>query len=282
MRKLITLISILLFGSVGLARTVRPQTVQQFSQTSVRIYSTTSSSGGTGSILKSTFFYSEVLTNKHICRIIEQGGQVEQNGKFYPIIEYKKYTKHDLCIVRVLGNLGVSTVISKTPPKKGSKTFMSGHPKLLPHIVNGGHMTSNMTIQLVVGTKSCTESDREDPNKQFYCMLMGGIPVVKKFESTVLSNLIQGGNSGSAVYNSYGEVVAVAFAGAGDISYSFVVPYKYVADFTRNHKRYKWVEVGTEVDNGDLDERFFNYKKCTSILKSEQCKTLNMNMIWSK
>ena len=269
----------LLFGISANAELIRPQTVQQFKKTSVRVYSTTIRSGGTGSILYSSSLYSIILTNRHICRIIEQGGIVEQNGKKYDIVRYKKYDKHDLCLLKVLGDLEVSTRVAKRAPKASSKTYVSGHPHLLPHIVNSGHASEQMTIRLMWGAVKCTEEDLKDKNKAMECMFFGNLAIFKDFKSTVVSNLIQPGNSGSAVFNSYGEIIGVAFAGSGDLSYGFIVPHAYLVDFLTN-KSLKWINVGEEVDNEGLDERFFNFGQCKKVFNGDICKTAYTNMAW--
>lgn len=282
------LLTLVLFLSTPVfGETLRPQTVKEFQQTSVRIYGLSMKRGGTGSIFKSFKSGSHILTNKHVCRIIEQGGYVVRGKKRYLITHYKKFPDHDLCLVRVPTNFDINLVIADGQAQQSQASLVSGHPSLLPHILTKGHLSAEMTIKLVTGIKDCDKSDYErSPMK---CMFFRGIPVVKDFEARVVSNFIQPGSSGSAVFSEAGEIIGVAFAGRGrGISHGFVVPHRFVSYFTSESKRFEWVKVGTEVDSGEYSLRFFNKHLCTIIDSvaapnlSKFCINMNFDRIWSK
>lgn len=257
---------ILLFSSISYAKTIKPKSIKDFYNTSVRIYG--ERSGGSGSIFKSYTNATHILTNKHICRIIEQGGTVKYYDKDYIITHYKKFPNHDLCLVRIGKSLGLSTVVGDTLAKTSSVTYASGHPSLLPHILTKGHLSDRMDIELVVGVKACEEGDTS-----FECMWFGGSPVVQSFESRVISNLIKPGSSGSGVFNDKGEIVGVVFAGDGrDFSHGYIVPHIQVLFFLQNAHRYDWVEVGTPVDDEGLSGRVFDYGACKQILIKDDSK----------
>ena len=284
MNKLILVLT-MLFSTLATAKTIAPKTVPEFYDTSVRIYG--DSSGGTGSIFRSYSNATHILTNKHICRIIEQNGEVDYKGKQYKITHYKKFPTHDLCLVRIASNLGLSTKVSDDLAKTSSTVYVSGHPSLLPHIVTKGHMSDRMDIELVVGVKECADDDTS-----FECAWFGGKPVVETFDSRVVSNLIKPGSSGSAVFNNKGEIVGVAFAGDGrDFSHGYIVPHIYLIYFVQNAHRYKWVKVGTEVNDEGLSNRIFNYNKCIDAMTKDAeqfnkikdfCRSVQDNMIWRK
>jgi S1-C subfamily serine protease len=284
------LITCLLFSQVVFAKVVNPKTVEELKETSVRILNLEMTSGGTGSIFKSFSNASHILTNKHICRLIEQGGIVNYKNKQYLITHYKKFKPHDLCLVRIDVNLDININVSDILAKESSKSIVSGHPSLLPHIVTVGHLSERQDIQLIIGTKRCTEKEsKEDP---LTCKFFGGIPVIQTLDAQLISNLIKPGNSGSSVFNKDGEIVGVVFAGSGrDFSYGFIVPQIYVIYFIQNAHRFEWVQVGTPVDDEGMSDRVFNYDKCKDVQleKSEGyqkikalCKSVSDTLIWSK
>jgi S1-C subfamily serine protease len=256
--------------------------VLDFRKTSVRIYNPKMSSGGTGSIIKSSETGSKILTNKHVCRLIEQGGWVNYNDKNYKVTHYKKFKDHDLCLLRIDKNLNVNTTISDKTAKIADEVYVSGHPNLLPHILTKGHLTDKLDIELVVGLKKCKKDDLS-----LECLFFGGLPVVQKFESQVVSNLIKPGSSGSAVFNTQGEIVGVIFAGSGrDFSYGFIVPQKYIHYFLAVAKFENYTPVGTPVSDQGLSGRVFNYDKCRNIHPNNKinsfCKRIKDNLIWRK
>lgn len=270
---------------------LKPKTVKDFQRTSVRVMNMEKNSGGTGSILQSSKNGSVILTNKHVCRLIEQGGLVEQNGDYALISHYKKFTKHDLCLVKVKKNYGISLALAKDLGKQSDRVTVSGHPNLLPHIATKGHLSGEMIIQLITSVRRCTKSDLITNGNE--CMFFGGIPNVERFNSVVVSNLIKPGSSGSAVFNRSGEIVGVVFAGSGrDFSHGFIVPHLNVAFFLKTASFYTWVKTGTKVDAGnDIIDRVFNFEKCKQVRNStekkylrikEICSNLRDNVIWRK
>src|SRR5690606_16349021 len=56
--------------------------------------------------------------------------------------------------------------------------------------------------------------------------------------------LIAPGNSGSAVYNDDGEIIALVFAGIGrGMSPGILVPHEYIVGFLADAKKGKWTDV---------------------------------------
>jgi len=266
----------------------KPKTLKDLRSTSVKIMNIELNSGGTGSIFRSYSNASHILTNKHVCRLIEQGGYVVKDEKKYLITHYKKFPHHDLCMVRTKKTFGISLVVADTLAKPAQTTYVSGHPNLLPHIATKGHLSSNMTIQLIVGVEACTEEDFAN-GRALDCLFFGGLPKIEEFSSDVVSNLIKPGSSGSAVFNKKGEIIGVVYAGNGrDFSHGFIVPHIYVLYFIQNAHRIPWVKVGTPVDDNGLDGRIFNYEKCHDnyIIMSNTvkkiCKKIKNPMIWRK
>lgn len=269
-----------------------PKTIAELKETSVRIMNLEMNSGGTGSIFRSFSNASHILTNKHVCHLIEQGGVVDYKGKQYLVTHYKKFPDHDLCLVRVAVNLGVNLEVAEEIAAESSPSIVSGHPNLLPHIASIGHLSERMVIQLMVGIRECTDEDFEaDP---LACMFLGGMPIIKSLESRVVSNLIKPGSSGSAVFNKRGQLVGVVFAGASrEFSYGFIVPQEYLIQFIRSAPNLRWVAVGTPVDDEGVSGRVFNFNSSSCddpknelALKSKivknVCENVKNHMIWSK
>jgi len=284
------ILSILCLFSLNTFAFFEPRTIKDFHNTSVRIYNLEENSGGSGSVYRSYKNASYILTNKHICRLIEPGGLVEHNGVKFLITHYKKFPQHDLCLIRIPVNLQINLQIANTLSETSDIAIVSGHPNLLPHILTKGHLSDRMDIQLITGIKKCTPEDlTNDPMK---CAWFGGNPVIETFDSQVVSNLIKPGSSGSAVFNTLGQLIGVIYAGSGrDFSHGFIVPHIYLLYFTQNLDKFDWVKVGTPVDEGDFTDRIFNYNKCKSIeleinkrLKpiKDLCKKIQDNVIGTK
>lgn len=274
---LIFIISLMFIKMAAQAEDVLPKTTADFKKTAVRVLNKKMNSGGTGSILKSDKSGSQILTNKHVCHLIEQGGYVEQAGKNYKVKSYKKFADHDLCLIRVAHNFNINLTVSKTMAKASDDVYVSGHPSLLPHIVSKGHLSDNMSIRLIIGLEPCTDDG-------FMCQILGGNPVFGTFDSQVVSNLIMPGSSGSAVFNDSGEVVGVVFAGMGELSYGFIVPQKFILYFLATANYSGFTDVGTPVDDGGLKGRIFNYNSCKNNTDNKEfnrlCQRAKHSMIY--
>lgn len=204
-----------------------------------RLYDTTVSvtnlertSGGSGTILSSTPNLSFVLTNSHVCEVTRSGGLVnKENGNSFFVQAFKRSMTHDLCIIAVAADLHAESSIAKESPLPLEESTVSGHPRLLPLIINKGHFSGKSIIQVMTGLRPCTEEEFKNGKTGVFCMLIGKLPVVKTYEAQTVSNLIQPGSSGSAVYNTKGEISAVIFAGSGDIGYGFAVPFEFLSQF---------------------------------------------------
>lgn len=211
--------------------TVRPKTVAEFSKTSVMITGYDGRSGGTGVIISSKRNESKILTNKHVCQVAKQGGIVRTDDKAAMVKHYQESNIHDLCLITVNTNFKINTVIAKSPPEVYDKAIVSGHPRLLRNIVTYGHFSGHEMISVMTGLRKCSIEELDDPSISFICMLLGGIPIVKRYEAQVISNTIQPGSSGSAVFNENGEIAGLVFAGSGEFGYGHIVSHEYIVSF---------------------------------------------------
>lgn len=237
-----------------------PTNAKEFAKTSVKIVNKRLTSGGSGVILESTSSGSKILTNKHVCRLIEDGGYVlDLKGQEFQIKEYKKYSKHDLCMVKVAYDMGVNTVVATFRPDYFSKAFISGHPALMPPVLTTGNFSGREIIRLVTGFRKCTKKDRK--KYTLYCILLGGVPVIELFESQLVTGTIMPGSSGSGVFDSDGAIGGLVFAGRSkELSYAYIVPHEYIADFVQNEDNYKWVSTIKKTSKREMIRRLFKLK----------------------
>jgi S1-C subfamily serine protease len=215
-----------------------PKTPKEAAFTSVKITNMQQSSGGSGVILSSADQESIILTNRHVCGVIEHGGLVVKDNVPHAVAAYKPSENHDLCEIRVRVNLGVDTVVASRAPKRYSAALISGHPQLLPHVTTLGQFSGRIVINVLTKIRKCTQEEAGDPSKAMICAVLGGIPEVKSFDSQLVSGLIMPGSSGSAVFNDNGEIAGLVFAGSSrELSFAFIVPQEYVADFVNREVR---------------------------------------------
>jgi hypothetical protein len=88
-----------------------------------------------------------------------------------------------------------------------------------------------MNIKVVTDIIPCTSADLNDPEKVLYCAFIGGLPVIKEYQAQLVTALISPGSSGSAVYNTDGEISGLVFAGSKPLGYAFIVPISFVRYF---------------------------------------------------
>lgn len=201
-------------------------------QNTVMITNLAKNHGGTGIVLRSTQDSSLILTNSHVCGVVEEGGLVRGSAGSFMVTAYKRSEKNDLCLIKVDADMKANTKIAEVAPEPYSaRVSVSGHPALMPNIITHGHLSGREMIPIMVGVKPCTPEDADDPAKGMACVFLGGLPIVKEFDSVLVSATIMPGSSGSAVYNSKNELIGVVFAGSGELGYGWTVPYQSVTDF---------------------------------------------------
>ncbi|HEY5235775.1 MAG TPA: serine protease, partial [Rhabdochlamydiaceae bacterium] len=200
---------------------------------SVMVTNVIGTSGGTGIILESSDTSSLILTNSHVCKILEKGGLVTGRAGKFAVTTYKHSQKYDLCLVTVDGNLHARTKIAnRAPVAFYEKALISGHPSLYPNVITSGHFSGRSVISVMEGLIPCTDEQKADPATNTICELIGGLPNIKRFDSTLVTATIMPGSSGSGVYNENNELSGVAFAGSGEgIGYAWVVPYESMRNF---------------------------------------------------
>lgn len=226
-------ILILVGASVLIAGRLTRSNKTDLHSTSVMITNREQNHGGTGIILSSGSEKSYVLTNAHVCKVVATGGVVVTNsGGVFQVNSVRISEVSDLCILSVLNDLKSNTYISKTGPEMYDGVQVSGHPALMPNIISRGHVSGQAIIQVMTGFRPCTPEDQQD--NALICAFMGGMPVIKSYQSRLVSATIMPGSSGSGVYNSSRQLIGVVFAGSGDFGYGWTVPYEQLVNFVQN------------------------------------------------
>lgn len=223
--------------------------------------------GGSGSIISRSPSLSEVLTNAHVCKgALKDGGKITlTDGSEHMVIRYYLSDVHDLCVVQVAADLKNTVKVRKDAPAVYEPALVTGHPALMPNIITNGHFGGKQIIPLMVGVRKCKESDFKNRESAPFCMFFGVVPVIKNYESQVLSATIMKGSSGSPVLDKEGKLAGVVFAGNADgLSYSYIVPAESVINFLND-------ELPALKSSGD----YFHYPESVSGDSGEEEETLD-------
>lgn len=263
-----------------------PTSTAEYARTTVMITRMDGRSGGTGVILSSNANSSYILTNAHVCGVVKNGGLVRTDYQEGVVTTYRVSNTHDLCLIKTNVNFRVNTKIAASTPEVYSEATVSGHPLLLPTIVTHGSFSQKEIVTVMTGFRPCTEADLSTPAAG-YCLFFGGIPIIKTYQAQVISATIQPGSSGSAVFNSSGEIAGLVFAGSGDIGYGMIVPQEYVSYFVNS----EWSSLEdqtpntilslTPQENGDSKARAAcsNATKITDPLIENVCNLMKRDLL---
>ena len=240
-----------------------PQNQAQFAKVAVEITNEAMNSGGTGVILDSRPGLTHILTNKHICQLIQVGGRVfTDDGASYPVNSFRVYKKHDLCLITVLKDFRVNIKVADKAPEVYSASIVVGHPALLPSIITPGHFSQVRSIHLMVGMLPCDGTEKDEDAMS--CAFNGGKAQVVELQAQVTSSTIMPGSSGSGVFNEKGELSGMIFAGNPGLSYGMMVPWEYIHDFLTHVKQYA---AQTPDPNKEPENYFLNGAKVNKSLK---------------
>lgn len=230
-----------------------PTTAPAFAETTAMITNLEGNSGGSGVVLESNADESLVLTNSHVCEVTRNGGIVRTDTKSAIVVSFQQSEIHDLCLIKVKADLGINTKIADNAPQLFSKASIAGHPQLLPTIVTEGHFSHKVIIPVLFKIKKCEDKDYDNPDLGMFCLFFGGIPIIRIFEAQPVSATIQPGSSGSAVFNSEGNISGLVFAGSGQLAYAYIVPLEYVKFFVeKESKTLTEVVPSSEINLSDL------------------------------
>lgn len=173
--------------------------------------------GGTGFAVKAASGIEYIMTNHHVCE-----GAVDEIvliGQDHGDLVEKKVvyrdSVHDLCLVEGLEGLEPLT-IATFAPDLGDLHYVVGHPGLRQLTTSVGEYIGYAIVKLVDEVKERSQCVGEvielNPLQQMF-MRVEWI-CLRSYKSYASSAVIYGGNSGSPVVNSLGNVIAVVFAGS--------------------------------------------------------------------
>lgn len=242
-------------------------------------------SGGSGVIVKNTPSESVVLTNNHVCEgALKKGGKIRLvSGEEHIVTGYMTDLEHDLCVLTVASDLKNSIKIASSAPSLYTQATVTGHPALMPNVITNGHFSGRQIVQVIVGVRKCKKSDLNNPQNAMFCAFFGVVPIIRNYESQIVTATIMPGSSGSAVLNSDGELAGIVFAGNSDgLSYAFIVPFEAVRNFLDNDARNlieynqkirPWNEEPLEEESASQgDENMMSFKEAKSLIE-DRCYT---------
>jgi len=232
------LISVVVLGIAFLIYLILPQksqtlfinriTPRQQAEATVLITDLEGSRGGSGVVLNSSEIGSQILTNAHVCEILGRGGKIftDDAGVHMPL-SYRQSKLFDLCLINVLDDLKINTALATRAPRDYDELTVSGHPSLYATVIEKGYFSKKVLIQVFTGLRVC----EEDEKTSFFCLVFGGVPVIRTFEARLITAVIKPGSSGSAVYDAQGGLAGLVFAGSGELDYGYIVPYEAIVWF---------------------------------------------------
>jgi hypothetical protein len=256
---------------------------------SVKITNRAMNSGGTGIIIRSSKSQSVILTNDHVCKLLKNaGGLVLAESGQYQVVSILESKLSDLCLVTVADDLEVNTVISPSAPKMYDNETVSGHPALLPNVLTKGHFSGRSIVEVMTEMRPCTDEERSNPETGLICAFFNGLPVVKSYESVLVTSTIMPGSSGSGVYNDKNQLVGVVFAGSGNFGYAWTVPYEQVLNFLYNeHTKLHKQDLSQELNISSKQDESKQIKdleeKCATATNDniiKYCSFLKKDMIY--
>lgn len=258
---------------------------------SVMVINKAMNHGGTGVIYQSGQSGSYVLTNKHVCDVLKTaGGVVKTTTGVYQVQAMLESKVSDLCLTFTPANLNQNTLLASEAPKTFSPVKVSGHPALLPTIITTGHFSERQIIQVFIGMQPCTADDASNPDTSLLCAFFGGLPMIKSYESVLVSATIMPGSSGSGVYNANDELSGLVFAGSRDFAYGWTVPYDQVAAFLRSETQTaQWETLDQTISLFNKKDEAKGIKevlkKCASATEEkvlQACQVIKNDMTWVK
>lgn len=286
-KKALLVLGVLVLG-FSVTRMVKNRNPTDLTKNAVMIVNKEENHGGTGIIFHSTKAGSFVLTNFHVCNAVKSGGIIKTTTGDYQIQSFLESQVSDLCLIYTSADLKQMTRLASKEPLVFSVSKAAGHPALMPTVISVGHFSDRRIISVMTGNRPCTDADMQDPLNSLYCGFFGAVPVIKSYDSQLITSTIMPGSSGSGVYNANNELSAVVFAGQGDFGYGWVVPYDQVKQFL-NFESFtgKWQTIDQTLNKlaeektttKDMQKKCDNAKNIKIV---QFCQILKRDLLWTR
>lgn len=208
----------------------------------VRITNKAGTSGGTGFHIQAPTGQTYILTNAHVCGLGKDSKTVFIARDAFDrkierrIIEVSEKT--DLCVVEALpGESGLK--LSGNEPTLQETLYIIGHPLLYPLTLSKGRIIDKISDETVLDhvmedgepDSSCSmPKNRIKVIQDFFGPVRACLIVIPAY---VMNAQILPGNSGSPVFNKYGRVIGVVFAGDGRGGFGALVTRDDIVDFLK-------------------------------------------------
>lgn len=188
-------------------------------------------SGGTGFAIKGDSGVDYIMTNNHVCQMQKNGVIRIKINEGEPVFKRVVHIDsiHDLCLIE--GDSSLTPIRVSSALSKGDFVYVIGHPGLRSLTVSSGEYIGPKVIEMLENAstrKSCSGRVQElSPFEQL--MYQAEFICIKSFDTSEITAVSYGGNSGSPVVNKYGNLVGVLFAGSSQQEHNnFVVPLSYI------------------------------------------------------
>ncbi len=195
-------------------------------------------SGATGFLIKGKSGKYHIMTNGHVCGLQENGKLIAlYRGDAYVVDVESKYPYNDLCAVSAPKLVSSSFSIARSR-EYGESAYSIGHPLLEPLSIAVGELSGPVVISVLLGYNipddQCSGPTYENVSQSANPLArLFGIKsaCVRHLEADASTLSIQPGNSGSAVVNIWGNVIAVVFAANESGTRSYMVPLSHLKTF---------------------------------------------------
>lgn len=225
-----------IFG-VGILTNIHSVYLRALSHWTVLIHNS-QGSGATGFIARAKSGRKVIITNGHVCNLQEDGKLfVIYKGDEYRLKVIKQYDWNDLCAVEAPQSAGLTVNIASSY-REGEAAYAIGHPLLEPTSVTLGELSGPVVVTIATG-QNVLKEQCSGPTYELIEFPDGSVPTffgvlnvcIRTLEAEAGTVNILPGNSGSAVVNTFGSVIGVAFAANEAGTRSYVVPLRYLKQF---------------------------------------------------
>lgn len=202
----------------------------------VKVTNIAGSRGGTGFLIK-TKKGLRVMTNEHVCSgAATPSGLVflEKNNELASGRIVAKSEKADLCLIEPSDTLGGTGLSFARNIQRNERIWVMGHPYLAPLTEAKGRAVglAQATVLISIREKPTDPCRKyETPSTE---MIFGFIPApvcLRTYTVVQISALAYPGNSGSPVFNKWGNVVGVIFLSDERMHTGSMVPLNEVKTF---------------------------------------------------